>query len=359
MAPNPMLLQNILDQPAALQQVIDYQLSAGLPALLKAGEIIRKARTVVFASIGASYYACLPLIQYLAASGKSAILEDASELLHFSHRAYDPETVFVLVSRSGDTIEIVKLLELLKGRASAILGVTNEAGSRLARQADLAVMVGSPCDQMVAIQTYTGSLVALHLLGVAAVGQSPSEQRPGLEGLAAALGQAVPQWERASRGWSSFFQGFRCIYLLGRGASLGSAQEGMLLFHEIAHTPAAAMSAGAFRHGPWEVVDAGFRGLVFAPHNAVYELNARLAIDLCELGGKACLISPQEPEPVEGLTGWKTPAVPEFLASIAEIIPVQLAAYRHAEWQGLTPAQFRASPQVTSSETGSLASGHD
>lgn len=356
MPSNPQLLQNILDQPAALQQVIDYQLGPGLPALLEAGEILRSARRVVFASIGASYYACLPLIQVLAAGGIPAVLEDASELLHYSYRAYDAETVFVLVSRSGETIEITRLLERLNGRAAAIVGVTNEADSRLNRQANRTVLVGSPCDQMVAIQTYTGSLVALHLLGVAAAGQSPEAQRPALEGLIAALSTAVPEWERASREWRPFFEDFRSIYLLGRGASLGSAREGMLLFHEIAHSPATALSAGAFRHGPWEVVDSRFRGLVFAPRDATFELNTRLAMDICELGGEVRQIGPQEPPPAPGLAGWVTPPASEFLAPLAEIIPVQLAAYRLAEWQGLTPGQFRASPQVTSSETGSLAS---
>jgi hypothetical protein len=37
---------------------------------------------------------------------------------------------------------------------------------------------------------------------------------------------------------------------------------------------------------------------------------------------------------------------------LIEIIPVQCAAMRLAEWRGLTPGEFRVATQVTSSESG-------
>jgi len=47
---------------------------------------------------------------------------------------------------------------------------------------------------------------------------------------------------------------------------------------------------------------------------------------------------------------WTTPAVPVSLAPLVEIMPVQCAAMRLAEWRGFTPGEFRVATHVTRSE---------
>jgi glucosamine 6-phosphate synthetase-like amidotransferase/phosphosugar isomerase protein len=55
---------------------------------------------------------------------------------------------------------------------------------------------------------------------------------------------------------------------------------------------------------------------------------------------------------VEGLVLWATSSTSPLLSPILEVLPLQMAAYRLAEWKGITPGAFRFVGQVTRSETG-------
>ena len=73
----------------------------------------------------------------------------------------------------------------------------------------------------------------------------------------------IPRVLQISGDWDSFLQMPSPLYLLGRGASLASVAAGALVIHEVAKAPAVGMSAANFRHGPVEVVDKQFHGIVF------------------------------------------------------------------------------------------------
>jgi glutamine---fructose-6-phosphate transaminase (isomerizing) len=279
------LYQNIHDQPKSLERVAGYQLGAGRPALIEAARLMRGARQIVLTGMGSSFFACFPLGCYLAARGIPARMVETSELLHFDRKTLHRDSVLVLVSRSGETIEALRLLEFLRDERVPVVGVTNEAGSTLARQAASPVLVGSERDQLVAVQTYTGTLAALLLLGAAVVGEL-DERAPDLARVSTEMASCLERCAPESERWREFLDTPAPLYLLGRGASLASVFEGALLFHEVAKTPAVGMSAGRFRHGPVEVAGAAFRGIVFGSQAATLDLDAALARDLVRMGGK-------------------------------------------------------------------------
>jgi glucosamine--fructose-6-phosphate aminotransferase (isomerizing) len=149
--------------------------------------------------------------------------------------------------------------------------------------------------------------------------------------------------------WDAFFAPDAAIYLLARGPSLASAHEGALLFHEVAKSPAVAMPTASFRHGPVEVVDRHFGGIVFAPLGVTRDLNLSLARDLVEFGGRIRLIGPSGPH-LQGTYWCATPSVPQTLAPLFEILPLQAAAFQLAVLRGIDPGSFRYAPQVAVDE---------
>ncbi len=343
------LYQNILDQPKSLERVAAYQLGAGRPALIEASRLMRGARQVVLTGMGSSFFACFPLSCYLAAHGIPARMVETSELLHFDRKTLKPDSVLVLVSRSGETIEALRLLEFLRDERVPVVGVTNEEGSTLARQAASPILVGSARDQLVAAQTYTGTLAALLLLG-AAVADELNERASDLALVSGELARCLEPCAHESQLWREFLDTPAPVYLLGRGASLASVFEGALLFHEVAKTPAVGMSAGQFRHGPVEVTGAAFRGIVFGSQAATLELDVALARDLARMGGKVGWIGQSSRDPNDfALCRWPS-EVSDFFAPLLEIAPVMLASYRLAEWRGIAPGQFRFATLVTGSE---------
>ena len=342
----PRLAEDIQAQPASLACVLRQQCGKGRVGLLHAASLLRSAKRAVITGIGASLFASIPLENLLCSHGIDAVTIEAAELLHYRGNAYR-DAVVIMVSRSGESVEIVKLLSTLKGRLP-IICVTNDAASTLTREADLSLRVGSLPDEMVAIQSYTGTLLALHLLGRAMVDELDSAEEE-IAALLPALPPFIACQLEELQDWDTFMEGGAPVYLLGRGPSCGSALEGALLFNEIAKAPAIGMPAASFRHGPVEVIDQDFEGLIFAPQGRTCDLNVGLARDLVRFGGRIRVIGPARAD-AAGLAWCNTPACPEMLAPLVEIVPVQVAALRLAVLKGLAVGSFRYTPQVTIDE---------
>ena len=185
----PLLMQNILAQPAALAQTLARQLGPGLSDLLAAAAEIRRARSVLFTGMGSPYFACLPLVRRLKQAGIPASLALASDLLHDFEAYPEAGDLVVLESRSGESVEILRLLPLLRSRGARLLAVTNVPDSSLAKQADLAIFMDCPPDEMVAVQTYTATLLTNALLGQAAC--DPGGLEPGGPGMGAQVWAAL------------------------------------------------------------------------------------------------------------------------------------------------------------------------
>jgi glutamine---fructose-6-phosphate transaminase (isomerizing) len=347
----PPLAQNILAQPDALRAVRAHHFSEDREALVRAAELLRTSKRILLSGMGASLFACIPLQYFFAARGVSASVIESSELLYFETAALDARTTVVLVSRSGESVEATKLLPILRQARCNVIGVSNVPGSTLAREATQAVSIGSPADELVAIQTYTATVVTLLLLGSAYFLDLYGAIKGELDAVIDALVAWVPECFHWSGAWPGFFASREPLYLLGRGASLASVAAGALLFHEVAKMPAVGMSAAQFRHGPVEVLGNQFHAVVFGTQCATRELDFALAQDLLTAGQVRWLGPSADDSKVPALYPW--PAnLPERFAPVAEIVPLQLAAYRTAEWRGIPLGKFRFAPAITRSETG-------
>ena len=342
----PNLASNIHAQPESLTRTLQYQCKDGAAAMKHAATLLRSGKKVVITAMGASLFASIPLQYFLCSFGLDAVAIEAGELLHYLNSAWK-DAVVLLVSRSGESVEIAKLLEKMKGNVP-IIGVTNEPLSQLSRSADVSLSIASLNDEMVAIQTYTGTLLTLHLLGNLVAGTfdaAAEEVRTLLPSFASLVEASMKTITR----WDAFLSPPVTPYLLARGPSLASAHEGALLFHEVAKSPAVAMPIASFRHGPVEVVDQNFRGFVFVPQSPTRDLNLSLAHDLVQFGGEIRLIGPSGSQ-IRDACWCDLPSVSETLAPIFEIVPLQAAAFQLAILRGIEPGSFRYAPQVAVDE---------
>ena len=132
-------LRDILDQPRVLEETLaQLEVSESLQRLaggLKEG----KFEKVVLTGMGSSFHALHPLNIQLIDHGFTAVMVETSELLHYQNRLFDPKTLIVAVSQSGQSAEVVRLLDINDGRSS-VIAVTNTPGSPLAEQADATIL---------------------------------------------------------------------------------------------------------------------------------------------------------------------------------------------------------------------------
>ena len=116
-------LLDILSQPQALEETLQALLPAkplqSLAAKLNRGKFHR----VVLTGIGSSFHALHPLNLELIRLGYTAIMVETSELVHYKNAFFDPKTLIVAVSQSGQSAEMLRLIQMNRGHSSLIVVV--------------------------------------------------------------------------------------------------------------------------------------------------------------------------------------------------------------------------------------------
>jgi glucosamine--fructose-6-phosphate aminotransferase (isomerizing) len=329
---------NIERQPESLRQVRAHLSGPGAKQLESAAELLAGRDRIIFTGMGGSLYALMPAATYLAQHGILVNLLDASELLYYSD--VPSNAAVVALSRSGRTAEVVRLTDSLKKRSIPVIALTNCPSSTLAATADGLVQVAGDLDHGVALQTYTGGLLTGLALAAAVSGTLVQFQHD----LAIALDvleSQMPVWWRMAGGWR--WEERSHFFFLGRGYSVSSACEATLLMQELSRRTATWYNAAEFRQGPVEAVRRGHAVVLFSPDGETKHLNQSLAGDLAHTGAGVFQVG-------GGL------GVPEYLAPLLQIIPIQMAAYAIAARDQETPGQFRFAAAVSEKEDG-LAAG--
>jgi glucosamine--fructose-6-phosphate aminotransferase (isomerizing) len=340
-------LDDILREPRELRGILDRLTSNGAPAIRGAAAALDLDRPLLVIGIGSSYNAAVAVAAQFARGGVAAQAVDASEALHAMEFARG--TNALILSRSGRSVEIVRLLDRLEGVGARVLAVTNTPDSPLGQRAQAVADMGAAFDNNVSFTMYAGLGLAGGLIA-AALGRD-------LGGLTSALAQGLtdaearlPTW-RAAIEESAWLASAVPAYFLARGASLASALETRLLWEEVAKAPASALTTGGFRHGSQEAVRAGLAiGLWLDPQVLTAE-DRSLAADLRAEGAGVMVIG-ADLAGVEADLALEVPAMPPGWQFLVDVMPAQLVSERLAARRGEDPDGFRYCSFVVEGEAG-------
>jgi glucosamine--fructose-6-phosphate aminotransferase (isomerizing) len=107
------------------------------------------------------------------------------------------------------------------------------------------------------------------------------------------------------------------------------------------------MHAADFRHGPLEMVSAGFAALIFAGAGPTSVLNRELAREILSYGGRAIwLDAVRDPE----IPTILFPKTSERTRPIVEILPMQILTLAMAKRNGLDAGVFHRVRKITDRE---------
>jgi len=340
-------LEEILSQPRVLRATLDRYLED--ESLLRSvSRVMEQGRyqLLLLTGMGSSYFALYPACIYLNEHGLSAIMVEASELLHYYKDLISDRALVVIASQSGETVEVKRLLGEVSGR-TLIMSVTNDADNYLVRNSDLPLFLYAGQESGPASKTYTATVTVLFLLAMYLTSTMNKQRVEGLYAAVEAMESFLEGWTERIDGLVDFLGKADCLSLLGRGPSLASAMAGALILKEATKMRAEGMSAGQFRHGPLEVVTPGFAAVVFAMQGRTSDINLRLAHDIAEFGGKVVIIGSGEELQGERIFNLTLPLLDEFYSPLLEIVPIQLLSWRIATEKGLQPGRFDKAKKVT------------
>ena len=341
-------LQDILRQPLELQSTIDYLCGAGRRRLAEAAAAIRSARHVYLTGIGSSWHAALTAGPLFSMGGRPVYVQDASELLQFA--TIPSDAVIIAISRTGRSVEIVRLLAKARKSGTVVIGVTNSEDGPLAQEAQIPIVVAAKLDHGISVNTYSTLAAATGALASVTVGFFDDALATSLSRAVAETARSVASWQDQIEDSAWFLPGSAC-YFLARGSSLGSCHEARLLWEEGVKSPATAMGTGGFRHGPQEMVGAGVRFGIWIDGRNMRGQDLAVARDLTRLGASVMLIGQDLPDDAGELV-FRLPGVPPEWQFLIDVIPAQLAAERLARLSDVDCDSFRLCSYIVEDEWG-------
>jgi glutamine---fructose-6-phosphate transaminase (isomerizing) len=249
--------------------------------------------------------------------------------------------VVVGISQSGESPDIIAVLEEAKSQGRPTIAITNSPGSPLAGTADVVLDLGAGVEGSVAAtKTFTAQLACIALVSEALVGSIG-----GLKDLAHHVETSL-ETEAEAEVLAARFSGMEHCAVLGRGYNHATAFELALKIQELTQVVAQPYSTADFLHGPIAVLEGGYPVLgVVARGDAVDEVEEVLDRVLA-LNASLVTISNLQYETTDDTIGF-APEVEEWLSPVPAVVCGQLFAYHLALAKGLDPESPRGLHKVT------------
>lgn len=265
---------------------------------LESAEIIRdicrrvgNASEWIFIGCGSSYYIALAAAaSWTAITGTRARALPASELLLFPDLAFGgtKEFVPVLISRSGQTSEVLRAAQFLNEKEVPSLAISCATQQKLETMATLSIVLPEADEQStVMTRSFTSMLLSLQYLAATLAGKNGFLQNiRALPAVAEKLLQDLPIRVHEFIRHNSFSD-YVC---LGQGPFYGLACESVLKVMEMSRTYAQSFHTMEFRHGPKSIVS-GATLITFLLSDANQDAEVEVLEEIKDLGGKTLVVA--------------------------------------------------------------------
>ncbi|MDZ4764065.1 MAG: SIS domain-containing protein [Chloroflexota bacterium] len=336
----------ILEQPDALRRLLTNEREK----IARVAQAIRDVapKFVVITARGTSDNAAR-YSQYLFSTfnGLQAALATPSTFTIYGKPPRLHDALVIAISQSGQSPDIVTVIEEGRRQGALTLAVTNAPDSPLARAADYTIYLHANPELAVgATKSYTTSLMAMAMLADAL-----AQTDRLIDALA-----LVPDWvsEITNSADSIIHAAERYTYMqygvvASRGYNYATAYEIALKLKELTYVMAEPYSSADFLHGPIALVEQGFPVIAVVPEGALEaELTAFAQKLSVERGADLIVISANQ----DALRLAQTPlplpvGIPEWLSPIVAVVPGQLFALGLALAKRIDPDRPRGLLKVT------------
>jgi glucosamine--fructose-6-phosphate aminotransferase (isomerizing) len=314
-------------------------------------DVIKKIKKISIVACGTAWHSGLVAKFYFETlAGIPTEVDYASE---FRYRTplLDDDTLFMVISQSGETADTLGGLTLASQYTKNTLAICNVVGSSIARKVKSVFYThAGPEISVASTKAFVTQLTAAYLLalhfgkvrGKLTEGEV-REHTDNLMHLPSMISKALladKQIERISKKYGKS-HGF---LFLGRGILYPIALEGALKLKEISYIHAEGYPAGEMKHGPIALINEELPVVVLIGKDGPnYEKVMSNLMEVAARGGRIIAVADEPSEELKSLA-WETievGAVPPMLMPMVFAVPLQLLSYHVAVYRGTDVDQPR------------------
>jgi len=323
------MLKEIFDSPKVITQL----LSQDEKTFTEFAKTIKKARHVYTIGSGTAGVAAAQIAFYLRHFAKI----EATSLIGADAKEYYPlftkNDLIIAPSQSGETADVLEVLEIAKKKGVQIASLVNMPGSMMTRISDFKFMCDAgPEICVMSTKVFTAQIAWGYLIAKTVAGQA-KEGRTNLLNTAKQIQKYLDNTSnhKTLQKLSHQLKSAKDIFLLGKNQNFQIIKEGMIKIIEGSYRHAHAIPAGDLKHYAITLMEKGIPVITMLSEdetkpevlNAVSQIRAR--------GAQVFAIAPKNNENFDYHI-----SVPDIgeTSNILNIIPLQLLAYYLARQLG-------------------------
>ena len=246
---------------------------------------------------GTSYHTALAA-SYLfeRISKRRCSVEIASEL-RYKEPLLTKDTLFVVVSQSGETADTLETLKMAKAAGLTTLAICNVDNSSMVRLSDYSILTRAGIEKGVAsTKAFTTQMAVLWMLSLYLSELDSSSMKKELQVLreSPAVMKVTDNLHEKLKRLSKRYLYGHGFFFIGRDIFFPLALEGALKLKEISYLHAEGYPSGEMKHGPIALADPELITIALMPQNLLYDKTKSNVEELSARDSTICAISPLE-----------------------------------------------------------------
>lgn len=347
------MLKEINEQPAAITRTITPRIKDGLPEFSEDNipdSFFENCRDITIVACGTAMYAGMvgkSLIQDLL--GIPVTVAIASEF-RYEKPVITGDSMVIVVSQSGETIDTLEALRLAKSRTDKTLAIVNVKGSSIARESNYVLYThAGPEIAVASTKAYTVQTAAFYLLAckLGLIQNKLDEDKAqefirNLQDVSNHITEILKLSDDVERLTKRMLNASNTFFI-GRGIDYTLSMEGALKLKEISYIHAEAYAAGELKHGTIALISEGVPVIALATQGHVYSKVISNIREVKARGAYVILLSMDEEITDASVCDIHIPLpkVPDQFAIFEAVVVLQMIAYFTSVGKGLNADQPR------------------
>ncbi|MDX4036537.1 glutamine--fructose-6-phosphate transaminase (isomerizing) [Aliarcobacter skirrowii] len=264
-------------------------------------KILDGINEIKICACGTSYHAGLTSSYLFERVSKIKCSVEVASEFRYKDPLLTKDTLFVVVSQSGETADTLEALKMAKKAGLKTLVVCNVDNSSMTRVADFTILTRAGIEKGVAsTKAFSTQTVVLWMLSLYFAQIKKTISKDNLENEVNTL-REVPKslkvheniHEKAKRLSKRYLHGHG-FFFIGRDVFYPLALEGALKLKEISYLHAEGYAAGEMKHGPIALADPELFTIALMPKNMLYDKIKSNVEELSARDSTICAISSQD-----------------------------------------------------------------
>jgi len=273
--------KEIFEQPQALENTMRGRFSEDgstgqFGGLNLTPAEFRQIDRFMFCACGTAWHACLVAEHLIERFARVPVEVDYASEFRYRNSPLDSNTLFFVISQSGETIDTLAALREAKRKGYRVLALNNVVGSSIAREADGGIYqhvgpeIGVASTKAFTSQLMLGAMIALYIARMRDMsfndGVRYVNALKGAPDLVRKVLEQAPRIKEIARRFAASSD----FLFLGRLSLFPIALEGALKLKEISYIHAEGYPAAEMKHGPIALISEKCPSVFFAPQGEIF-----------------------------------------------------------------------------------------